>query len=199
MFRAKSMTRAARLPLVVGLTLAAAACDDLELTPSALAAPAPVVAATPPSAPASPLDRLEQLDQLHADLEVAKLRASIAKANAEARDAGLGPVVSAAAGPPLPQLGPSSPLFNLPQIAPPGPAAAKGNSKDKDKADSPAPAPFTLVEAWGAGSERQAIIRSDAGDRLVRVGDQIPLGVITAISGGAVTYRDPHGQPHAID
>jgi hypothetical protein len=133
------------------------------------------------------------LDQLHADLELAKLRAELAKANAEAREAAVGPALGAPGGPPMPQLGPGGPILSLPPIAPPG--ASTG--KDKAKV-SEAPA-FTLVEAWGAGTERQAIIHSDAGDRLVRVGDQIPLGVVTAISGGSVTYRDALGRTHSID
>ena len=160
----------------------------------ALANPAPAGAAPPPSAPASPLDRLEQLDRLHADLELAKLRAAIAKANAEAREAAAGP---GAGAPPLPGLGPVSPPLELPQLAPPGPPARTG--KTKNEADAPQALAFTLVEAWGAGAERQAIIHSAAGDRLVRVGDPIPPGVVTAISGGAVSYRDAHGQTHSID
>ena len=88
-------------------------------------------------------------------------------------------------------------MLSFPPIAPPG--RAGGKAKDKGKPESPEAPAFTLVEAWGAGSERQAIIRSGAGDRLVRVGDPIPPGVITAIGGGAVTYRDPHGQTHTID
>jgi hypothetical protein len=191
------MIRAARIPLT--LALAAASCGGLELTSSALAAPALAAAAAPPSAPASPADRLEQLDQLHADLELAKLRAAIAKANAEARDAVSGPALSAAGAPPLPQLGPNSPVMNLPPIVPSGADAGKGKAKAKGKADTSDAPSFTLVEAWGAGAERQAIIHSESGDRLIRVGDQIPLGVVTAIGGGAVTYRDAHGQTHTID
>ena len=190
MFRVKSMTRAARLPIA----LAAASCGGLLAASSAPAAPPATVPEAPASAPADPLDRLEQLDQLHADLELAKLRAQIAKANAEARDAANGPAVGAAGGPPMPQFGPGGPMLNLPQLALPGSAAGKG--KDKGKGDAPS---FTLVEAWGAVADRQAIIHSDAGDRLVRVGDQIPLGLITAITGGAVTYRDAKGQSHTID
>ena len=193
MFRAKSMTRAARL----ALALAAAACGGLLVAGLAAAAPAPAVVAAPSSAPASPQDRLEQLDQLHADLEVAKLRAAIAKANAEARDAGSTPLIGAVGAPPMPQLGPGNPLLNLPQI--PASGAAAGKAKDKGKADSSEPPAVTLVEAWGGDAERQAILHTNAGDRLVRVGDQIALGVITGISGGAVTYRDARGRTHTID
>jgi hypothetical protein len=164
----------------------------MALASSAKAAPAPAVPAPSPSAPASPLDRLEQLDQLHADLELAKLRAAVAKANAEARDAAVGSSLGALGGPPVPQLGPGAQILNLPPIAPPG----LSGGKPKGKAE--ATDAFTLVEAWGAGAERHAIIRSDFGDRLVRVGDQLPLGVVTAISGGAVTYRDAHGRTHTI-
>jgi hypothetical protein len=189
------MTKAARLPFVIAGTLAAASCGDLQLASCALAAPAPAVMAAAPSAPSSPLDRLEQLDQLHADLELAKLRAAIAKANAEARDAVAGPGVGAAGGPPMPQLAPNGPGFSFPPMAPPGPSTGKG----KAKAELPESPLFTLVEAWGAGAERRAIIHSDAGDRLVRVGDQIALGIITAIGGGAVTYRDAQHRTHTID
>jgi hypothetical protein len=184
------MTRAARLSIV----LAAASCGGLLAASSVPAAPLAAVPEALASAPANPLDRLEQLDQLHADLELAKLRAEIAKADADARNAAAGPAVGAAGGPPMPQFGPGSAILNLPQLAPPGSAAGKG--KDKGKADAPS---FTLVEAWGGGADRQAVIRSDAGDRLVRVGDEIPLGLITAIAGGAVTYRDAKGQSHTID
>jgi hypothetical protein len=177
--------------------LAAASCGGLQLASSALAAPAPAAPAPPPSAPTSPLDRLEQLDQLHADLELAKLRAAIAKANQEARDAAAGPALGVAGGPPMPQLGPGGQMLSFPPIAPPG--LSGGKAKDKGKTESSEAPPFTLVEAWGAGAERQAILHSEAGDRLVRVGDQIPPGVITAISGGAVTYRDTRGQTHTID
>ncbi len=187
MFRATSMTRAGRLSFALALTLAPSC--------GALAAPAPGVLAPPPSAPASPVDRLEQLDQLHADLELAKLRAEIAKANAEAREAAAGPALGGPGGPPMPQLGPGSPILSLAPIAPPGLSAGKAKGK-AEASEAPA---FTLVEAWGAGTERQAIVHSDAGDRLVRVGDQIPLGVVTAISGGSVTYRDALGRTHNID
>ena len=199
MFRAKSMTKAARLPLSLALTLAAASCGDLQFTSTALAAPASPVVAQCISAPTSPVERLEQLDQLHADLELAKLRRDIAKTNAEARDAASGPTLGAAGGPPLPQIGPNSPLLNLPPIVPSGADAGKGKAKGKDKAEASDAPTFTLVEAWGAGAERQAIIHSETGDRLIRVGDQLPVGVITAISGGEVTYRDAHGRTHAID
>jgi hypothetical protein len=192
------MTRAARLPLTLALALAAASCGDVELTSSALAAPGNG-AVQPISAPASPTERMEQLDQLHADLELAKLRAAIAKANAEARDASSGPALSAPGAPPLPQLGSNSPLMTLPPIVPPGADAGKGKGRVKDKAHGAEAPAFTLVEAWGAGAERQAIIRSDTGDRLVRIGDLIPVGVVTAISGGAVTYRDARGRTHTID
>jgi hypothetical protein len=166
---------------------------------NAPAAPAPAVVPPPSSAPASPLDRLQQLDQLHADLELAKLRAAIAKANAEARDAAAGPVLGAAGAPPLPQIAPNGAMLNLPQLSPPGPSTERGKDKGKARADGAEAPLFTLVEAWGAGADRQAILHSEAGDRLVHVGDQIPPGVVTAISGGAVTYRDPHGQTHAIN
>jgi hypothetical protein len=177
------MTRAGRLSFALVLTLA----------PSCSALAAPAIPAPASSAPASPVDRLEQLDQLHADLELAKLRAEVAKANAEAREAALGPALSAPGGPPMPQLGPGGPILSIPPIPPSGPSAGKA----KDKA-SEAPA-FALVEAWGAGEARQAIIHSGAGDRLVRVGDQIPPGVVTAIGGGSVTYRDALGRTHDID
>ena len=75
----------------------------------------------------------------------------------------------------------------------------KSKDKGKDKAEASYVPSFTLVEAWGAGAERQAIIHSETGDRLIRVGDQQPVGVITAISGGEVTYRYAHGRTHAID
>jgi hypothetical protein len=196
------MIRASRLPLSLALTLAAAACGDLQLASSAVAAAAPPVTAPPPSAPASPEARLQQLDQLHADLELAKLRAAVAKANAEARDAQAAPALGAAGAPPLPQMGPASPYMNLPPNLPPivsqSPDAGKGKAKGKDKADAPEVQPFTLVEAWGSGAERQAIIHSEAGDRLVHVGDQLPIGVVTAINGGAVTYRDDHGRTRSI-
>jgi hypothetical protein len=194
------MNKAARLPLSLALAFAAASCGDLQLASSALAAPAAVVAPPPPPAPSTPEERLRQLDQLHADLELAKLRASIRKANNEGLEtpaAALGP----GGGPPMPQLGPNSSMMNLPPIVPPGLDAgtvrAKGKGKEKSAAsDTPS---FTLVEAWGAGAERQAILHSESGDRIVRVGDQFPAGVITAISGGAVTYRDDHGRTHTID
>ena len=187
------MTEAGRGPLRLALLLAAASFAGLPAS-GALAAPAAAVP-TPPSAPTSPLDRLEQLDQLHADLELAKLRAAIRKANAEGLEPAGGSVVAGV--PPLPQLGAGSPLLNLPPIDAPSQAAEKRKAKGKaEAADVPA---FSLVEAWGSGGERQAILHSEAGDRLVRVGDQIPIGVVTAISGGAVTYRDARGQTHVID
>jgi hypothetical protein len=189
------MNRQAR----IALALAAASCAGLLAASSAPDALAAAIAASPSSAPASPADRLDQLDQLHADLELAKLRAAIAKANAEAREAAAGPVVGAAGGPPLPSLGSNSAMINFPPIPPVGPAAGEGLSKDRTKSGVAQGPLFTLVEAWGSGAERQAILHSDAGDRLVRVGDRIPLGVVTAISGGVVTYRDAHGRDHAID
>lgn len=188
------MTKAGRGPLRLALLLAAASFAGLPAF-SACAAPA-ATAPTPPSAPTSPLDRLEQLDQLHADLELAKLRAAIRKANAEGLEPAGGPAVGVAGVPPLPQLGAGSPLY-LPPIAAPSQAAERRKARGKAEAtDNPA---FSLVEAWGSGGERQAILHSEAGDRLVRVGDQIPMGVVTAISGGAVTYRDARGQTHVID
>lgn len=188
MFRVKSMTKAARAPIA----LVAACCGGLLAASSAPAAPLAAVPDAPESAPAAPLDRLEQLDRLHADLELAKLKAEIAKADADARNASASPALGAAGGPPMPQFPTGSAMYNLPQL----PGSAAGKAKDKPKADAPS---FTLVEAWGTGTDRQAVIHSDAGDRLVRVGDQIPLGLITAITGGAVTYRDAQGQSRSID
>ena len=194
------MNKAARLTFA----LAAASCGGLlaassapaEPAPSFLTAPAsaPTLLADPTSAPTAPLDRLDQLDRLHADLELAKLKAEIAKADADARNAAAGPTGGAAGAPPMPGFAPNSPMYNLPQLSGPGSTATKG--KDKAKAEAPS---FTLVEAWGAGTDRQAIIHSDAGDRLVRVGDQMPLGIVTAINGGAVTYRDAQGQSRSIN
>jgi len=189
------MTRAGRVLPRLALILAAASCGGLPAS-SAWAASASAAPA-PPSAPTSPLERLEQLDQLHADLELARLRAAIRKANAEGLEPAGGPAVGVAGGPPLPQLGSGNPLLNLSPISAPNQAAEKRKAKGKaEVADVPT---FSLVEAWGSGAERQAILHSDAGDRLVRVGDQIPPGVVTAISGGAVTYRDARGQTHVID
>jgi hypothetical protein len=196
-FRAKFMNRAARLPLSLALTIAAASCGDLQLASSAIAAPAPAPAPGPPPAPSSPEERLRQLDQLHADLELAKMRAAIRKANNEGLETP-GSALGPGGAPPMPQLGPNSAMMNLPPIVPPGLDAGKGKGK-KEKAAAPETPSFTLVEAWGAGAERQAILHSESGDRIVRVGDQIPAGVITAISGGAVTYRDEHGRAHTID
>jgi len=56
-FREKSMTRAARLPIA----LAAASCGGLLAASSAPAAPPATVPEAPASAPADPLDRLDQL------------------------------------------------------------------------------------------------------------------------------------------
>jgi len=122
-FRAKSMTRAGRVLPRLALILAAASCGGLPAS-SAWAASASAAPA-PPSAPTSPLERLEQLDQLHADLELARLRAAIRKANAEGLEPAGGPAVGVAGGPPLPQLGSGNPLLNLSPISAPNQAAEK--------------------------------------------------------------------------
>lgn len=192
------MTRAKRFSRSRGPLLAAAFCAGLQIASSAAAAAPPVAAPVPPSAPSSPEERLRQLDQLHADFELAKLRAAIRKANSEGLET-LGGALGPGGAPPLPQFGPRSPLMNLPPINPAAPDAGKDKSKRKEKAEAAEAPAFTLVEAWGSGAERQAILHSDSGDRIVRVGDHIPLGVITDIRGGAVAYRDVRGHTGAID
>lgn len=187
------MIRATRLPFALAITLAAASCGDLELTSSALAAPAEAPAVQ--DAPSDPQERLRLLDKLHADLEVAKLQAAIAKARADAKSAETTPGLAglAAGGPPLPQIG-ANQMMNLPPL--PGSA---GGGKGKAKTDSAEGPSVTLVEVWGSGSDRQAVLRSDAGDRLVRVGDETSFGRITAIGAGSVSYRDPKGRLHTLD
>lgn len=143
--------------------------------------------------PFSASARLAKLDELHAQVEEAKLRAALAKANSDAQaPGGAGSTMLA---PPLPT-SPSS--TNL--LTPPLPTSDVGPARDAGATRQPSAPRYALIEAWGAGTSRQAIIGSSSGSsRLVHVGDRITGGTITDINSNSVTYKDSRGKRHVID
>jgi len=145
-------------------------------------------------APVSSAERLFRLDQLRADLEEAKLRAQIAKANADAKPTSAGSTMSFPAGmstPPLPVPGGNTSSFGL---IPPLPSSDSA-ARSKVALDSTPMAPAVeVVEAYGVGKARQAIINVGGTKRIIRVGDHLMGGVVVSIAPGAVSVRNSRGR-----
>ena len=226
MFKAKSITEtvAARRPLAWGAIAALAAVvagvqtssswsqDRPRIMPAVPVGAGPALGAAAGAAVASPgagagaargaADRLAALDTLQAELELARLRRDLAKVQAEERDAKTGLGALAAGGtagtanlatPPLPA---QNLLAGLPALPPFDPGGRAGGAAPAVTAPAQ---PLVLLEAWGAGAERQARIRTETGERIVRPGDTVAGLRIVDISGGQVTVRDRKGRVRPIN
>jgi len=186
--------------------------------PAPIAAPKPIVVVgqrtnpaptpTPTPAPFAGPQRLAALDGLRAQIEQEKLEAELEEVRAKKRSAqsglgmgaiGAGPsTAGAAAMPPMPAFpagGINSMMppvsLDMPPVPPsrrggaigglPGPSAQSGGGTE-------------FLEAWGSGSDIQARVMTNAGERIVRVGDAVPGGRVTSISGSALTVTDARGK-----
>ena len=142
--------------------------------------------------PASAMDRLARLDQLHAEIEEAKLRAELAKANNDARTGGGSSAGAGLLTPPIPGMTGGA-AQNLPPI--PG-----GNTSNARRSVTGSDRPtYSLVEVWGNQTDRHAVIRIGGRDRIVEVGERISVGTITAITNNSVLFRDAQGRTRVIN
>lgn len=214
-FSIKSLSRRHKVMLslgVSGLVLTGGVAAALN-APSTTPAPVPpkraiVVTAsvptasapTPPPVPFAGPARLESLDNLRAQIEEAKLRRDLAKLKAEERDATNGAPAGAIAGtsnmalPPLPAI----PVGGIPSMMPSSldiPPLPNGRQAGGARAGERAAGPeIQFLEAWGSGGEIQGRVQTPSGERIVRVGDVIPGGRVTRITGNALTITDTRGK-----
>lgn len=208
MFRAKSITeRPIRVAsgLIVCTLLGGLATSSISQTNppgrSPLKPVAPAPSPVPAPAPRSPAERLFVLDQLQGELEVAKLRRDLAKVQAEERDAKQGIAAPApATGPTASLLTPPLPSQGVFSAMPPvGPSVSEGRSPAAGTLEPRSAPSVSVVEAWGAGADRQARIRTSGGDRIVRPGDTIGSLRVVDITGGQVLVRNARGRVSALN
>lgn len=196
-------------PPVVGVAAAPSVSNPVaSVSPVAVAAtptsiggnnvPAPIAA----TIPADSADPLAEMDTLRGQIEKAKLKAELAKLQAQERDAaspvsspssmaGALPSSPAATLPPMPIFpvggGQMAPSLDMPPL-PPGrggyPSARTQGSGAKG---------LQFLEAWGSGNDIQARIETSAGERIVKVGDAVNGGRVANITGNALTIRDAKG------
>lgn len=170
----------------------------------AMAAPAPTAPVRGQSvpalvqeqhAPASSAERLYRLDQLRADLEEAKLRAQIAKANQDAKGQTASPNMAMPGGavtPPLPGMGTgnSASLGLIPPL--PSQTDVAGRAKGLQDLVQSASA-FEVLETFGVGKARQAIVNMGGTKRIVHVGDRFMGGTVVSIGAATVNVRQNRG------
>lgn len=199
------------------------------VAPPQLPGPAPVNAPALPPAPGMPavsgspatpttpeqpvpytgMARIALMDQLQAELEVKQVRAKIAKAEAEAREAGnplSGGLAASVPGganalPPLPpfptgginSLMPPASSLDLPPVPP-----SRSSKPSARAGGTSTPTSLHMLEAWGAGADRQARVSINAGDKIVRVGDPLAGGKVVNITASSVVI-DVRGKRKVIE
>ncbi|WP_206245874.1 hypothetical protein [Novosphingobium terrae] len=187
--KAKPMAWLAGVAMLAGTCASAAPIGPATpSTPTGVGA-GPIAGPQEQHAPASTAERLYRLDQLRADLEEAKLRAQIAKANQEAKGQGS----TAAAMPPIPGLGMgASPALGLlpPLPTTSAPARPKGGL---DTLPDAAPT-VEVMETYGVGKDRQAIVNIGGAKRIVHVGDLVMGGTVVAIGTASISVRGSRGR-----
>lgn len=164
-------------------------------TPTSTPSPAPAATGIDGSmmVPFAAGDRLSKMDQLRAELEQVNIEADIAKKKAEIRTAAGGStaLASGSAIPPIPGL--AMPAQNL-GLLPPLPVADTPVRPPATAPSIPRPTAYQVIEAWGSGPSRQAVLRAAVGgDRIVHVGDHVGNEVVAAIVDGVVKLRDRRG------
>ena len=154
-------------------------------------------------------DPLAEMDTLRADIERAKLKAELAKYQAQERDAtnpasaptsmsgGAVPSTTATSLPPMPIFpvggGQMAPSLDMPPLPP----SRSGMAQVRPRSSGPAGLQF--LEAWGAGNDIQARVETSTGERIVKVGDAVAGGRVASITGSALTVRDAKGHSRTFN
>lgn len=154
-------------------------------------------------------DPLAEMDTLRADIERAKLKAELAKYQAQERDAttpasaptsmsgGALPSTTASSLPPMPIFpvggGQMAPSLDMPPLPPNRGGMAQVRPRTSGAAD------LQFLEAWGAGNDIQARVETSTGERIVKVGDAVAGGRVASITGSALTVRDAKGHSRTFN
>lgn len=170
-------------------------------------ASSPVTAQTDP-APVNG-DPLAEMDTLRADIERAKLRAELAKYQAQERDAtnptsaptsmsgGAVSSTTPSSLPPMPIFpvggGQMAPSLDMPPLPPNRSGMAQVRPRSTGAGG------LQFLEAWGAGNDIQARVETSTGERIVKVGDAVAGGRVSSITGSALVVRDAKGNSRTFN